>query len=211
MEADFWGQGAYAYAISDDLQLTLYQSKCTRIHTLSLPVPSPTSLNSVQQTNGVSLPSRHASPEEHLVRETCLCQVYFEWVGHDVWSFSSLCRFPLLSAFLLPRTIGDLTTTANSSFDRFGFLFKLSDYLPQSRSTGIPLLRKSLFLAIKYAVPGKGEWWDNCNGSNWRIGFKLEEPAPTSPSEDTSSSTRERNISAPVVVSNCQSSSFFLT
>ena len=151
---------------------------------------------------------RNISYEKH-------ASVRFTLDGWDTTSEVSARYVDSLSsppAFLLPRTIGDLTSTANASFDRFGFSIKLSDYLPQSRSTGIPLLKKSLFLAIKYAVPGKGEWWDNSNGSNWRIGFKLEEPAPTAPSEDvSSSSTRERSVSAPAVVSNRQSSSpFFL-
>lgn len=94
--------------------------------------------------------------------------------------------------FLLPRTFGDLISTSMDSFDRFSFSVRLSDYLSAGSKDPIPLLRKELFLAVRYTAPGRGEWWDNCNGRNWGVHFTIGAPLAIK--------ERERSYSAPAAV-----------
>ncbi|KAG8723166.1 hypothetical protein FRC12_024527, partial [Ceratobasidium sp. 428] len=65
-------------------------------------------------------------------------------------------------------------------WDRFVFNIKLDDVAPY-------LSQRPMFLVVKFEASGAGEWWDNCNGLNYRFEFdhvpktepKTESPAPT--------------------------------
>ncbi|QRV80329.1 hypothetical protein RhiJN_08344 [Ceratobasidium sp. AG-Ba] len=73
---------------------------------------------------------------------------------------------------------------APDGWDRFVFNIKLDDVAPY-------LSKRPMLLAAKFEAPGVGEWWDNCNGLNYRFEFdhvpktepkpeaKTESPAPT--------------------------------
>ncbi|PSR74275.1 hypothetical protein PHLCEN_2v9970, partial [Hermanssonia centrifuga] len=63
----------------------------------------------------------------------------------------------------------------SSTWDRFSFTIRLEDY--ESK-----LAERTLFLVARYLpVNGvDGEFWDNNNGSNYRIGFRRSAPSPLS-------------------------------
>ncbi|KAJ4467335.1 hypothetical protein C8R41DRAFT_871409 [Lentinula lateritia] len=72
----------------------------------------------------------------------------------------------------VPRTLGDLIALANypleeensSEWDRFAFRINL----PPAVGPG-----RIVEFVGRFAVGNAGgEWWDNCGGKNWRIGFK---------------------------------------
>jgi len=60
--------------------------------------------------------------------------------------------------------------TTHTSFDRFEFSIDLSHFM-QKRVEN-QLLNRTLSMAVRYHVPGHGEWWDNCDGRNWNIRFQ---------------------------------------
>ncbi|KAJ3894447.1 hypothetical protein GG344DRAFT_74122 [Lentinula edodes] len=91
---------------------------------------------------------------------------------------------PSTAGLAVPRTLGDLIAFANypleeensSEWDRFAFRINL----PPAVGPG-----RIVEFVGRFAVGNAGgEWWDNCGGKNWRIGFKEVEvinvpvPAP---------------------------------
>ncbi|KAJ3715865.1 hypothetical protein C8R42DRAFT_217598 [Lentinula raphanica] len=99
------------------------------------------------------------------------------------------------SGLSIPRTVGDLiafpsysSEKENSSeWDRFAFRINLPPAVVRSN--------RVVEFVGRYAVGNAGgEWWDNCGGKNWKVGFRkveITEPAisvptllTTSPSPD---------------------------
>ncbi|KAJ1309048.1 hypothetical protein OPQ81_004728 [Rhizoctonia solani] len=56
-------------------------------------------------------------------------------------------------------------------YDDFEFHIPLGD-MGIRGSAGSAVRAKILHFAIKYEVPGHGEWWDNRNGQNWTARFR---------------------------------------
>ncbi|EUC66406.1 phosphatase regulatory subunit, putative [Rhizoctonia solani AG-3 Rhs1AP] len=56
-------------------------------------------------------------------------------------------------------------------YDDFEFSIPLGD-MGIRGSAGSAVRAKILHFAIKYEVPGQGEWWDNRNGQNWTARFR---------------------------------------
>ncbi|KAA1467828.1 hypothetical protein DENSPDRAFT_355432 [Dentipellis sp. KUC8613] len=95
-------------------------------------------------------------------------------------------------------TIGDLLgvlsarpgTAAADPWDRFAFTIRLEDYEPR-------LAERTLWLVARYTAPGRGEWWDNNGGANYKVGFRPRGGvAPTAPAPKQNS--RRRSASASV-------------
>ena len=63
------------------------------------------------------------------------------------------------------KTVGDLIGSLPSCWDRFNFAVKLEDYETY-------LSQRTLYLVVRYSVPGTGEWWDNNSGENYRVTFR---------------------------------------
>lgn len=113
----------------------------------------------------------------------------------------SLPRLPddFLRSVSAAWTIGDLAAST-SSWDRFTFTINLEDY-------ALNLDQKTMWLVVRYSVPpddgGCGEWWDNCSGGNYRIGFKaasgqipkLPIPSPSLPIARSSSASAAGSFS----------------
>lgn len=75
--------------------------------------------------------------------------------------------------FPTPSTPGDRAASHSTGgqsdmWDRFSFAINLEDFERR-------LQDKTLWLVVRYTVPGSGEWWDNNNGMNYRINFKKSE------------------------------------
>ncbi|KAF8681218.1 Starch/carbohydrate-binding module (family 53) [Rhizoctonia solani] len=56
-------------------------------------------------------------------------------------------------------------------YDDFEFRIPLKD-MGIRGSAGSAVRAKILHFAVKYEVPGQGEWWDNRNGQNWTARFR---------------------------------------
>ncbi|KAI9569391.1 carbohydrate-binding module family 21 protein [Boletus coccyginus] len=117
--------------------------------------------------------------------------------AHYVDSLSHLPSQVLSSPF--PSTSENTSPQSGRGWDRFTFTIRLEDYA-HSLST------RTLWLAARYRTnstypdlissqngPG-GEWWDNNDGNNYRVGFRRAVTASTSPR----SRHRRETVSAPV-------------
>ncbi|TFK56451.1 hypothetical protein OE88DRAFT_18160 [Heliocybe sulcata] len=99
------------------------------------------------------------------------------------------------------RTVGDAVgliashSTDDDSgapqWDRFSFVVRLEDYEHR-------LNERTLFMVARYTAPGTGEWWDNNNGKNYRVGFKKVVDSPTkAPESPVINSSQQGSFRAP--------------
>ncbi|KAJ3853715.1 hypothetical protein EV368DRAFT_63841 [Lentinula lateritia] len=115
-------------------------------------------------------------------------EVRGKWVGScgrsRIISLAAAASNPGTAGLAVPRTLGDLIALANyppedensSEWDLFAFRINL----PPAVGPG-----RIVEFVGRFAVGNAGgEWWDNCGGKNWKIGFKEVEiinvpvPAP---------------------------------
>ncbi|KAJ7573691.1 putative phosphatase regulatory subunit-domain-containing protein [Mycena floridula] len=146
------------------------------------------SLNLEEASSGPSAASPMSpsgSPSLHLHGTLLVRNVSFEKhvavrFTMDGWATTSEVGATYLSPYIPPSvTLGDLLGASTSSVDRFQFSIRLGDYVaplssasPHSSSKSRTILgTKNLMFALRYVVPGQGEWWDNCEGKNWSVGF----------------------------------------
>ncbi|KZP29316.1 carbohydrate-binding module family 21 protein [Athelia psychrophila] len=79
-----------------------------------------------------------------------------------------------------PQTLGDAVSAiagggSAGAWDRFGFTIRLEDH-------AYKLHERVMWVVGKYGTGNGQEWWDNNNGSNYRVAFKaIEEPKPKAP------------------------------
>lgn len=96
----------------------------------------------------------------------------------DNWetTIEVVCRPVLPSPFPLEHpTLGIPAAT----WDRFSFLVRL-DHAEKK------LAEQTIYFSARYRVPGLGEWWDNNDGSNYKLVFKkVSQDNPTAPNEVT--------------------------
>lgn len=139
------------------------------------PVPNPTSIPPNSDVHilleSISLSSPAPEDKIHLQgsfivrnlafqKDVCVRFTMDEWSTVSEIKANWAANFP--SPFLTQRSsIKDVDT-----WDRFSFSINLSDYTVPS------LPSKVIYFVGRYTVPG-GEFWDNCNGRNWRVGFKV--------------------------------------
>ncbi|KAH9854316.1 hypothetical protein C2E23DRAFT_875289 [Lenzites betulinus] len=129
----------------------------------------------------------------------------------DEWQTTSevLCKHVVSLPGLPPpfpraRTMGDvagsIATGQNSdedeasgpTWDRFSFTIRLEDYEAK-------LTERTLYLVVRYNPGNGGEWWDNNDSRNYRVGFRR---APASPLPSPSlalglAHSQQRTFSAP--------------
>ncbi|CDO74423.1 Carbohydrate-Binding Module Family 21 protein [Trametes cinnabarina] len=130
----------------------------------------------------------------------------------DDWQTTSevLCKHVVSLPGLPPpfpraRTMGDIAATlangqaaedekesSGPTWDRFSFTIRLEDYEAK-------LADRTLYLVVRYNPACGGEWWDNNDGKNYRVGFRR---APASPLPSPSLSlgaahAQQRTFSAP--------------
>ncbi|KZT27531.1 carbohydrate-binding module family 21 protein [Neolentinus lepideus HHB14362 ss-1] len=134
----------------------------------------------------------------------------------DDWQTTSevLCKHVVSLPSLPPpfpgtRTVGDAVGIVASHsprsrvsddggeplWDRFSFVVRLEDYEHR-------LNERTLFMVARYTAPGVGEWWDNNDGRNYKVGFKkttTPAPAPThaEPSSPVLSASQQGSFRAP--------------
>lgn len=65
------------------------------------------------------------------------------------------------------------SATRSAVWDRFSFTIRLEDMERK-------LLERTMFLAVRYRAEGEngGEWWDNNDGQNYKINFRLHPSRP---------------------------------
>ncbi|OSD00901.1 carbohydrate-binding module family 21 protein [Trametes coccinea BRFM310] len=130
----------------------------------------------------------------------------------DDWQTTSevLCKHVVSLPGLPPpfpraRTMGDIAATLASgqpaeeekettgpTWDRFSFTIRLEDYEAK-------LAERTLFLVVRYNPGCGGEWWDNNDGKNYRVGFRRAAASPL-PSPSLSlgiAHSQQRTFSAP--------------
>ncbi|KAL0069417.1 hypothetical protein AAF712_003442 [Marasmius tenuissimus] len=155
-------------------------------------------------------------------------QVYFRFTM-DEWAtvsevgakyLESVSGAALGAKTSVGKTLGDIISTASSlhsrcasepalggsqdSYDRFLVTVSLTDYLH------LNLENRVMWGVVRYTAPGRGEWWDNNGGKNYRVGWKkvvVPKPAPSTttpvPIPGASTSRKEggsyggRSLSAP--------------
>ncbi|KAK1234996.1 hypothetical protein PQX77_001789 [Marasmius sp. AFHP31] len=133
-------------------------------------------------------------------------QVYFrftmdDWAtvsevgGKYLESVSGAAVAALGSKTAVGKTLGDIISTASSlhsrsasepalglqesTYDRFLVTVSLTDYLH------LNLENRVMWGVVRYTAPGRGEWWDNNGGKNYRVGWKKVVPAPTTTTTTT--------------------------
>ncbi|KAG9013030.1 hypothetical protein FRB94_004423 [Tulasnella sp. JGI-2019a] len=77
----------------------------------------------------------------------------------------------------IPSLSGPLPDPTRFGCDRFEFCIKLGDVMSK-------IEEKTLMLCLRFGVNDGGEWWDNNEGRNYRIGFEkkiVAQPRPTAP------------------------------
>ncbi|KAG7100099.1 hypothetical protein E1B28_001879 [Marasmius oreades] len=80
------------------------------------------------------------------------------------------------------RCVSESALDTPPPYDRFLITISLSDYLH--------LENRVMWGVVRYTCPGKGEWWDNNGGKNFRIGWKkVKLPVPVTPSTSSNSTT----------------------
>ncbi|KAH9932136.1 uncharacterized protein BXZ73DRAFT_90052 [Epithele typhae] len=77
---------------------------------------------------------------------------------------------------------------AGPTWDRFSFTIRLEDYEAK-------LSERTLFLVVRYNPGCGGEWWDNNDNANYRVGFRRAAVSPL-PSPSLANS-QQRTFSAP--------------
>ncbi|TDL28106.1 hypothetical protein BD410DRAFT_344783 [Rickenella mellea] len=96
--------------------------------------------------------------------------------------------------FREPSTPGDLAAVGSlkkpDAWDRFSFLVKLEDF-------GRKLTERTLYLVVRYTVPGVGDWWDNNSLNNYKVSFQPLKQVPREPSSPVTSHSQQRTFSAP--------------
>ncbi|EJD03811.1 uncharacterized protein FOMMEDRAFT_27679 [Fomitiporia mediterranea MF3/22] len=119
----------------------------------------------------------------------------------DDWQTTSevLCKHvislpSLPPPFPHPHTEGDRAVPV-TPWDRFSFIINLEDFERK-------LHEKTMWFVVRYTCPGVGEWWDNNNGKNYRVGFRNPIGAATKMTDATRSSpimgnSQQRTFSAP--------------
>ncbi|EIW63916.1 uncharacterized protein TRAVEDRAFT_61761 [Trametes versicolor FP-101664 SS1] len=130
----------------------------------------------------------------------------------DDWQTTSevLCKHVVSLPGLPPpfpraRTMGDVAANiasgnsddekeaAGPSWDRFSFTIRLEDYEAK-------LADRTLYLVVRYNPGCGGEWWDNNDDRNYRVGFRRASASPL-PSPSLSSlgmvHSQQRTFSAP--------------
>ncbi|EPQ60100.1 hypothetical protein GLOTRDRAFT_134851 [Gloeophyllum trabeum ATCC 11539] len=77
-------------------------------------------------------------------------------------------------------------------WDRFSFVIRLEDYEHR-------LNERTLYMVGRYTAPGVGEWWDNNDGKNYRVGFRkvVDAPAVKTPESPVLSSSQQGSFRAP--------------
>ncbi|THH05748.1 hypothetical protein EW145_g4576 [Phellinidium pouzarii] len=83
----------------------------------------------------------------------------------EVWGKHVASLPSLPPPFPTPTMLGDLASATATSWDRFSFVIQLEDFERK-------LHEKTMWMVVRYTSPGVGEWWDNNEGKNYRIGFK---------------------------------------
>ncbi|KAI0640169.1 hypothetical protein C8Q77DRAFT_1045344 [Trametes polyzona] len=130
----------------------------------------------------------------------------------DEWQTTSevLCKHVVSLPGLPPpfpraRTMGDVAGTIASgqtadeeketsgpTWDRFSFTIRLEDYEAK-------LAERTLYLVVRYNPGSGGEYWDNNDGKNYRVGFRRAASSPL-PSPSLSlgiAHSQQRTFSAP--------------
>ncbi|KAI0778891.1 hypothetical protein BD413DRAFT_609439 [Trametes elegans] len=131
----------------------------------------------------------------------------------DEWQTTSevLCKHVVSLPGLPPpfpraRTMGDVAggiatgqavedekkEQAGPAWDRFSFTIRLEDYEAK-------LSERTLYLVVRYNPGSGGEWWDNNDGKNYRVGFRRATVSPL-PSPSLSLglvNSQQRTFSAP--------------
>ncbi|KAI0829006.1 hypothetical protein BC628DRAFT_1315760 [Trametes gibbosa] len=130
----------------------------------------------------------------------------------DGWQTTSevLCKHVVSLPGLPPpfpraRTMGDVagniasgqtaeedTEATGPTWDRFSFTIRLEDYEAK-------LADRTLYLVVRYNPGNGGEWWDNNDSRNYRVGFRRAAASPL-PSPSLSlgiAHSQQRTFSAP--------------
>ncbi|KAH7343395.1 putative phosphatase regulatory subunit-domain-containing protein [Rhizoctonia solani] len=148
----------------DSMQLTL---ACDS----SLPSAASAPTHGMFTTLGVGL----SSDREHLTGVVRVRNVAFEksvsvlYTADDWHTRSEACAH-WTGAYKLGSENPDVPPRPDG-YDDFQFSIPLGD-MGIRGSAGSAVRAKILHFAIKYEVPGQGEWWDNRNGHNWTARFR---------------------------------------
>ncbi|KAK1230614.1 hypothetical protein PQX77_006309, partial [Marasmius sp. AFHP31] len=137
-------------------------------------------------------------------------QVYFrftmdDWAtvsevgGKYLESVSGAAVAALGTKAAVGKTLGDIISTASSlhsrsasepalglqesTYDRFLVTVSLTDYLH------LNLENRVMWGVVRYTAPGRGEWWDNNAGKNYRVGWKKVVPTPAPTPAPTTTTT----------------------
>ncbi|RPD64597.1 hypothetical protein L227DRAFT_261642 [Lentinus tigrinus ALCF2SS1-6] len=127
----------------------------------------------------------------------------------DDWQTTSevMCKYVvslpgLPPPFPRPRTFGDVAGNIASGppkedvketgpgWDRFSFTIRLEDYETK-------LADRTLYLVVRYNPGCGGEWWDNNNGANYRVGFRRAAASPLPSPAIGVAHSQQRTFSAP--------------
>ncbi|KAI0756242.1 hypothetical protein C8Q80DRAFT_1264325 [Daedaleopsis nitida] len=128
----------------------------------------------------------------------------------DEWQTTSevMCKHVVSLPGLPPpfpraRTMGDVAGNiatgapgedekeiAGPSWDRFSFTIRLEDY-------EVKLAERTLFLVVRYNPGCGGEWWDNNDGANYRVGFRRAAASPLPSPAIGVAHSQQRTFSAP--------------
>ncbi|TFK89886.1 carbohydrate-binding module family 21 protein [Polyporus arcularius HHB13444] len=104
------------------------------------------------------------------------------------------------------RTMGDLAGNiatgqptedehkeAGPAWDRFSFTIRLEDYETK-------LADRTLYLVVRYNPGSGGEYWDNNDGANYRVGFKRVAASPLPSPAISGAHSQQRTFSAPMTM-----------
>ncbi|KAI0800511.1 hypothetical protein C8Q74DRAFT_1191747 [Fomes fomentarius] len=131
----------------------------------------------------------------------------------DEWQTTSevMCKHVVSLPGLPPpfpraRTMGDVAGTIASgkpvedekesaapSWDRFSFTVRLEDYEAK-------LADRTLYLVVRYNPGCGGEWWDNNDNSNYRVGFRRAAASPLPSPAIGVAHSQQRTFSAPTTL-----------
>ncbi|KAL7413971.1 putative phosphatase regulatory subunit-domain-containing protein [Mrakia frigida] len=96
---------------------------------------------------------------------------YSKWVAirftFDEWQTVSEVS-AIHSIHIPPSALGPKNADGQG-WDRFTFSVKLDDVRRK-------IDERHLLLAVRYSIEGGAEWWDSCDGSNYKVRFKKTKP-----------------------------------
>ncbi|TBU38906.1 hypothetical protein BD309DRAFT_902684 [Dichomitus squalens] len=88
------------------------------------------------------------------------------------------------------QTEDDQKEGLGPAWDRFSFTIRLEDYETK-------LSERTLYLVVRYNPGSGGEWWDNNDGANYRVGFRRAAASPLPSPALGAAHSQQRTFSAP--------------